>query len=270
MPQCWSRSIESICLDNVRYAYEVLAALDSFPNLKRLTAKGIPPGNPLVLPEQLKGRLTYLNTDAVRRWATLLGCDALEVLYIHGWREIDFADMPFLPGVKDFFAREYYQTTLDGIYSMPNLETLHILESNIADISALSDMPKLRKITLENGNIYDLSPLCGKRIDLLDIRGNTVKDLTPLANCKIKHLIVDLNPIASLEPLAGQEDLEVLFLHCTGIRDISPLKSCKNLKNLRLNVEHLPDKRQLNELSFIPYINGEPFAAVAEEYSLNG
>ena len=269
MAHKWSRSIESINLSNVRYAYEVLSALDSFPNLKRLSTSGILPGNPLELPEQLRRRLTFLHTDAVRKWATLSGCEALECLCLNNWREMDFANMPFLSGVKEFHTEEYYQPTLDGIYSMPELEKLHIMESHVSDISALAEMPKLRRITLENGNLYDLSPLRGKRIDLLNISGNIVEDLSPLECCNIKHLNIDLNPISSLEPLAGQEDLEVLYLHCTGIRDLSPLKSCKNLKLLMLNVAHLPDKRQLKELSFIPYINRQPWTAFAEEYSLN-
>ena len=59
----------------------------------------------------------------------------------------------------------------------------------------------------------------------------------------LKYLILYMAPYESLPELSGLKELEYLELMRSGIRDISPLRDCPNLKHLNLcNTYYLEDK----------------------------
>jgi len=269
----WSENLESIRIEHATNSYEVLDAIDRFPELKRLTARiicGIKgKGRPYSLPQQLKEKLIHLDANFICEWDALDGFSALESLTLFSGNVMTIlpplTDMPVLPSLKSLCLDRYSYTTLDGIENLPVVEVLNINNGMVSDLSALSGRKSIRELYACNNNLYDLAPLSDMDIGKLFIGSNMVEDLSPLANCKIKCLDIGGNPIDSIEPLAGHDNLEFLGLRGLPIKDLSPLYGCKNLRSLILDIETLPDKSQLEKLSFVPYINNQPFLVIWEK-----
>lgn len=110
---------------------------------------------------------------------------------------------------------------------------IDISNQNISDISALYLMP-LSALNLENTEVRDLSPLSQcKLLNKLNINDTPVLDLSPLSNLNIEELFVNQTTISTLASLKNMK-LKTLSICNTPISDISTIDSSV-LEKLYLN-----------------------------------
>lgn len=131
-------------------------------------------------------------------------------------------------------------TSLEGLQQFPNLETIFFdsKSTQIEDLSPIRNLMKLSSISIPNSNISDtafLSAITGLR--LLNLSGNKVTDLKYMPYLK---------------------KLETLSLEYQGpvyITDITPLGFLRNLQNLSLQGNRIPNIAALGELRGLLYLN---------------
>lgn len=130
-------------------------------------------------------------------------------------------------------------SNLEGLQYLCNLEILNLEGNSISDISQLKGLTKLKD------SITDISPLKDlKQLEKLNISWNGIKSIEPLKQLtRLKELRLgdssvflpvgrEMNKISNIDALSGMIDLEVLDIQDIGVKDISPLKNMKKLKQL--------------------------------------
>jgi Leucine-rich repeat (LRR) protein len=108
---------------------------------------------------------------------------------------------------------------------------------------------KVLFVNLNDTQLSDLSPLSElKNLELLYLDDTQVSDLSPLAELKnIGTLDLSGTKVSNLSPLAELENLNVLFLMNTQLSDLSPLAKLKNLETL-MGFGRLVSEEQVEEL----------------------
>ena len=153
-----------------------------------------------------------------------------------------------------------------------NLSTLRISNTNVNDISVLSDFTKLSDISAENCGITDISSLANlEKLTTLRLAGNEIESLKPLENLtkldridisrnKLKNLdglekslelntiVADDNEIENIDGLTNATRLFAVSLKNNNISDISILaKSTENLGRLYLGGNNIEDISSLEK-----------------------
>lgn len=104
-----------------------------------------------------------------------------------------------------------------GIRDLTPLRALSALKSfacREASVKLSGKQPK--------GDLADLAPLQGLRLEKLDVSQTEVADLAPLAGMPLKQLLLDGTKVRDLSPLIGAP-LTVLRCDYTPLRDLTPL-----------------------------------------------
>ena len=115
-----------------------------------------------------------------------------------------------------FMDQSFLQILSNEFY--PSLKTLIIFQSNIVDISPLSNLPSsLQDLELSQNKIVDISPLSNlpSSLQILDLSENRIMDISPLNNLpfSLKKLYLYHNKIVDISPLSNLPfSLEVLDL----------------------------------------------------------
>jgi Leucine-rich repeat (LRR) protein len=160
--------------------------------------------------------------------------------------------------VNDIPAEQFWSAADQAVRVMARLKQLNpkmsavkpILESrgvtglelpaqNVKDLSPLPGLTALRHLKCAGtagapGEIRDLTPLKGLRLEMLDLSQNAdLADLRPLAGMPLKRLGLFATSVSDLTPLKGSK-LEVLQLAGTRVTDLKPLKGLP-LKMLVVN-----------------------------------
>ncbi len=160
-------------------------------------------------------------------------------------------------GITDEVLKEIKQLySLDNLSLMNNsikdisvlaelggLSTLNLSDNKIEDISPLKKLTGLRTLYLDNNPVKDLTPLLSlTSLTTLSIRGISLSEeqisrlSAALPNCAIHTDTEAADAIdISLGGVTFKSDVEELDLSGKGLRDISVLSSCKNLKKLNLS-----------------------------------
>lgn len=145
----------------------------------------------------------------------------------------DYSPLMSLAQLEELSISSSQLKTIDFIKQMPNLMYLHVEDSQIQDLSALSSCPMLTNLLLEGNNKLD--------------------DYTPIGNLSnLAYLTLEVHqqtrqPLPSFENLTG-----VIYLSLDNINDLSPLRDAVNVEALIL--EHC-DSRHLDVLTAMPYLS---------------
>ena len=129
--------------------------------------------------------------------------------------------------------------------------------SQLIDLSPLSDLKSLEELRIWNTPVADLSPLATlKRFEAIEFFNAPVSDLSPLAGLsRLKELQVIIAPVSDLSPLSALKNLEYLDFYDTNVSDLTPLRGLKNLKKLDLNATKVKDLSPLAELKNLEYLD---------------
>ncbi len=150
---------------------------------------------------------------------------------IDAWRApiTDFSPLAKLPKLSWIeFGNEGALKTIPTLKGLKALRRLQIDDTNISDLSVLSELTGLEWLRLVN---------------------NTISDVSALADLKrLKHLNLDANIISDVSPLAALSRLEVLYLENNAISDPSALAGLKNLDRLDLRNNIISDFSALEAL----------------------
>lgn len=132
-----------------------------------------------------------------------------ELVWEAGGNEIVFTIWTFCDGESDDFRIE----SLAGIDTvLPDLESLHIDDGAVSDLTPLAGCTRLRRLSLCGGGaVTDVGPLAGLgSLRTLKLEYQNVRDLRPLAGLPLEHLSLDGEPDADLAPLVGLASLRTL------------------------------------------------------------
>lgn len=129
---------------------------------------------------------------------------------------------------------EYELTSLQPIWKLKNLKTLHCGNNHIADLSPLSELKSLEDLSCGANRILNLIPLTHlSNLRKLNCRDNCITDLSPLSqSVKLESLTCSGNRIADLSPLESLATLKSLSCGDNRIVDLNPLSGLKQLRGL--------------------------------------
>lgn len=197
------------------YDWSFSASLDdlsSFPNLLYLNVDA----------DHLKD-ISALNSFPDLIGLTLEGCDDLT----------DYSPLMNLKQLEELSICSKQLKTIDFIKQMPNLAYLHIEDSQIQNLSALSSCPGLTSLSLvDNNKVLDYSEI-GK--------------LSNLAG-----LTLDVHQSASMPSF--QNLTGITYLSLNNVSDLSPLRDAVNIMSLALEhcgSEHLDVLTAMPNLSWL-------------------
>ena len=203
----------------------------------------------------------------------------LRHLSIHSFseREIRFQEFPHLElvhydqwhknagslflnkNLKDVWLNHYSGKNLRDFSRLPSLTSLALLNTRLESLNGVESLSKLESLEIANArrlvSLEGLEKVAGLRE--LKIYGcKKLKDIEPLRflpHLKTVHLF-NVGDLPSLRPIEGMDELETFFfIEDTNILDgdISPLLSCKNLKEVgfmnRLHYSHFEEDEKLVE-----------------------
>ena len=168
-----------------------------------------------------------------------------------------------LDEIVQLYALESLSVSGNSLYdiskltALGGLTTLNLSGNNISNIQPLTQLTNLRNLYLDNNPITDLTPLCSlTNLTSLSIKGISITESQletlskALPNCAIhseaaQEEVQDI----SFGGATFKSDVTELDLSGMGLRDISALSSCKELKRLNLSNNEISD---LSPLMNIP------------------
>ena len=223
------------------------------------------------------------------KWLTV---DEVTSLTCPAFRIYDFTGLEELTSLTDLFLDGAVGSgDLTFIGTLTNLEILGLSQTDIVDISPLSQLVKLKELYLYNtdhfyfsegkNKITDLSPLANlsalenlsvannllTNISFLTnstlpslrsfgIYGNQITDLTPLKYIpNLLYLTASKNPITDITPLTHLPMLTGLSLSKIQNIDITPLSNLTTLNSLQLENMGLNDISALSPLINLTYLD---------------
>ncbi|QWH40670.1 leucine-rich repeat domain-containing protein [Bacillus mycoides] len=138
-----------------------------------------------------------------------------------------------------------------GLEYMTNLEKLTLRESNVTDISAISELRYLKFLDLSSNPIESIQPVSKlENLDMLFLRDNKIADLTPLSQMKkIKTLDLIGNNIKDLTPLFTVSSLKEVYLANNQISNLSGIEKLKNVKLLWIGNNKISDVEPISKMS---------------------
>ncbi|WP_433775512.1 leucine-rich repeat domain-containing protein, partial [Bacillus wiedmannii] len=138
-----------------------------------------------------------------------------------------------------------------GLEYMTNLEKLTLRESNVTDISAISELRYLKFLDLSSNQIESIKPVSNlENLDMLFLRDNKIEDLTPLSQMKkIKTLDLIGNNIKDLTPLFTVSSVKELYLANNQISNLSGIEKLNNVKLLWIGNNKISDVEPISKMS---------------------
>ncbi|MGG1167847.1 leucine-rich repeat domain-containing protein [Bacillus mycoides] len=138
-----------------------------------------------------------------------------------------------------------------GLEYMTNLEKLTLRESNVTDISVISELRHLKYLDLSSNPIESIQPVSKlENLDMLFLRDNKIADLTPLSQMKkIKTLDLIGNNIKDLTPLFTVSSLKEVYLANNQISNLSGIEKLKNVKLLWIGNNKISDVEPISKMS---------------------
>ena len=140
--------------------------------------------------------------------------------------------------------------------ALKNLTALDLNDSDLDDLTFLSQASGLTDLNLEGNRISDITPLSGlKSLKVLRLSDNRVEDLHPLDGLsQLELLTLSTNFITDISPLSSLDHLQELYLADNRITDIGPLAHLGSLKTLHLDdnrISELPDMSAMVSLEYL-------------------
>jgi len=127
-------------------------------------------------------------------------------------------------------------------------------DAAISDLKPLSGAP-ISRLRLGGTTVSNLRPLRGMPLKTLLLWGTSVTDLSPLKGMPIEVLHLGSTKVSDLAVLSGMPLVELKLHGCELITDLSPLKDCKDLKDLTLppnakNIAFLRTRPTIERIGF--------------------
>ncbi len=137
-----------------------------------------------------------------------------------------------------------------GPLNLPNMEELKMTDSELEDITFLSNLKSLKILSLGKNKIKNISALESlNNLEDVELYNNQIKDLSPLKNAsKLFFLSLGGNHLEDISPLKDLVKLNFLSLQSNrhisgkfGVLDISPLEDLISLRELNLRDNKITD-----------------------------
>lgn len=118
----------------------------------------------------------------------------------------------------------------------PLLSNLYVNDSNLSDISFISELPNLTYLYIPNNQITDFSSVLRcKKMSYLYINGNPSSDISDLVELqRIYSLGLDVGQLKEIGILSQLHNLRDLQIYCQGSDDISKLGELNQLESLAI------------------------------------
>ena len=115
-----------------------------------------------------------------------------------------------------------------------------LIDTNISDISYLSEFKSLEHLTLTNNGIENIDALSSlENLTQLNLSRNNISSLEALrGKDKIESLNIQSNNVSDIEPLEDLVSLQTATLSYNPITNLKPLEALPNLVELRIYQEH--------------------------------
>jgi len=169
----------------------------------------------------------------------------LEYIFIRGERFSTSLSVLHLEGMV------LTPTDLYPLRHMENLLTLIVMNNQIINLAAFTEIPSLQSLYLTNNGITDITPLSElTHLRHLGLEGNQITDIRPLSGLtNLEHLFLFNNQISDLSPIASLTNLTRLHISQNEITDLTPLSSLTNLTELRIGNDGISDLTPLASLT---------------------
>lgn len=152
-------------------------------------------------------------------------------------------------------------SSLKGIETAVNLETLHLSSLHCSDLSPIEDLVNLKSLYISYNDLEDIGFLQNfTELEVLNLNSNKISNLDGIDKLdKLKDLTLSSNNIEDISLLSTLENLENLYLIDNNINSIEAIKKLVNLKELNLSGNKVKDISSLETLINLEklYINGE-------------
>ena len=175
----------------------------------------------------------------------------LEELRLRGNSLSDLSPLSELTTLKEVELSGESFSDLSPLAGLINLEGVGFWKTSISDLSPLAGLTKLRWLEFKDSPVSDLSPLAGlTSLKRLETYASKEPDLSPLKGLtSLIRLRIGSSGVSDLSPLAGLINLEELELFSNRrISDVSPLRSLRKLRRLRLERNNISDVSPLATL----------------------
>ena len=95
-------------------------------------------------------------------------------------------------------------SSLSGIQSLANLNSIVLRDCNISDLQPLSELKSLKSLSLDRNKVSDLSPLSGiNTLEMLSLTDNRISNISGLRTLKnLRRLYIKNNPIQDFSQIA--------------------------------------------------------------------
>ena len=176
----------------------------------------------------------------------------LKELRLRGNPLSDLSPLSGLTTLKEVELSGESLSDLSPLAGLINLEGVGFWKTSISNLSPLSGLTKLRWLVFNNSPVSDLSPLAGlKGLKRLETYASKEPDLSPLKGLTgLVRLRIGSSGVSDISPLSGLINLEELELFSNRrISDVSPLRSLRKLRWLRLERNNISDVSPLAVLS---------------------
>lgn len=193
----------------------------------------------------------------LRDMSPILECRSLKSLGISGIR---LDNLSFL---RNCFSLTYLDisncnlTNIDEIRNLHSLINLQVGGNNILSLDALTNKQFLQFLECSHTHIDNIDAL--RNVDSLkelDISTTNVSDLSPLVGKEALSILnisqTDVNSLEIVKELPSLENLS--FANCNKIKDITPILSCHDIKNINMEGVRVDNYTDILEMSSIEYI----------------
>jgi hypothetical protein len=144
---------------------------------------------------------------------------------------------------------------------------LKLTTEKVTDLTPLQALPHLKQLILQGpGQLSDLAPLKGLRLEMLDCGDNQVQDLSPLHWMPLQALFLGANPVRDLSPLR-ESRLRTLVCQSPHLADLTPLQGLP-LRGIMLDYRPERDAKVLRGIRTLETINNKPAAQFWQEQEL--
>ena len=115
----------------------------------------------------------------------------------------------------------------------PGLRYLYAGDTGISDLSPLNGR-KLNILMINQTNVSDLSPIKGMPLNFFDCSATKISDLSPIAGMKLKNLFIHETEVSDISAIKGMS-LNILYAHnCKNLMDLKVIAEQKELKTLTI------------------------------------
>ncbi|MBW2464755.1 MAG: hypothetical protein JRH11_24110 [Deltaproteobacteria bacterium] len=217
----------------------------------------------LLDPAPTKATLEFLDISGtkVRSLDFLAGFPELTRLSLgfRGTEVADFTPIRHAPRLERLRANGHRAGTIKPLRALEHLEEYVAHQTKaLASLDGLDGCPNLVHVDANQSHIASLKALRGaKMLRALKIRGTKVPSLEAIYGCHaIETLFAERTKLKSIEGIAeGLPSLRLLWLHNTGVTDLSPLRGLDSLVELDLGGLAVDDFRVLGDLPSIEHLD---------------